>query len=198
MSSESAASLCVPSTSPVRESSLPPSSAPSTSPSPDLEAPIDYKYIEAEHCGVCCLPLQYDHICWSRGLINGYTCKCRRSPSEPSPTEPTPEEEAPTPQLACCTLPIPESNNDKDSKVNYKDPEEPKENQPLIPPPGYITNNPKYPFYYRIYVRNPLYRPNQGDWTHERLIVAPFIKYSTDYMLRHGRDIHPTWVKSLF
>ena len=39
MSSESAISLCIPSTSPVRASSLPPSSAPSTSPSPELETP---------------------------------------------------------------------------------------------------------------------------------------------------------------
>ena len=77
---------------------------------------------------------------------------------------------------------MPESNDDKDSEVNYKDPVEPTpENQPLILPPGYITNNPEHPFYYRIYVRNPAYRANQGDWTQERLIVAPFIKYSTDY-----------------
>ena len=52
MSSESALSLCIPSTSPVRASSLPPSSAPSTSLSPELEIPADYKYIGAEHCGV--------------------------------------------------------------------------------------------------------------------------------------------------
>ena len=48
MSSESAASLCVPSTSPVRVSSLPPSSAPSTSPSPEPEVAADYKYISAD------------------------------------------------------------------------------------------------------------------------------------------------------
>ena len=77
---------------------------------------------------------------------------------------------------------MPESNDDEDSKVNYEDPVEPTpENQPLIPPPGYITNNPEHPFYYHIYVRNPAYRANQGDWTHERLIVAPFTKYSADY-----------------
>ena len=74
MSSESAASLRIPSTSPVRASSLPPSSAPSTSLSPNLKVPADYKYIGADHCGVCHLPLQYDHICWSQGLVDGYTC----------------------------------------------------------------------------------------------------------------------------
>ena len=186
MSSESAASLHVPSTSPVRASSLPPSSAPSTSPSSDIEVPVDYKYIGADYCGICCLPLQYDHICWSQGLIDGYTCRCGRSSSETSPPEPTPEE-VPTPQLACRTLPMPESNNDEDSEVNYEDPEESnQENQPLVPPPGYITNNPEHPFYYHIYVRNPLYRANQGDWTHKRLIMAPLIKYSTDYTMVTG------------
>ena len=82
---------------------------------------------------------------------------------------------------------MPESNNGEDSEVNYEDPVEPsQENQPLIPPPGYITNNPEHPFYYCIYVRNPLYCANQGDWTHERLIVAPFIKYSADYTMVTG------------
>ena len=49
MSSESAISLCIPSTSPVRALSLPPSSNPSTSLSPDLEVKNDYKYIGANH-----------------------------------------------------------------------------------------------------------------------------------------------------
>ena len=186
MSAESAASLCVPSTSPVRALFLPPSSAPSTSPSSDIEVPADYKYIGADHCGTCHLPLQYDHICWSQGLVDGYTCRCGKSSSEPSPPEPTPEE-APTPQLARHTLPMPESNDGEDSEVNYEDPVEPSpENQPLIPPLGYITNNPEHPFYYHIYVRNPAYHANQGDWTHERLIVAPFIKYSTNYTMVMG------------
>ena len=75
-----------------------------------------------------------------------------------------------------------EDNDSEDSEVNYEDPEEDnKENQPPRPLPGFINNNPDHPFYYRIYVRNPLYCANEGDWTHKRLIVAPFIKYSTDY-----------------
>ena len=75
-----------------------------------------------------------------------------------------------------------EDNNEEDSKVNYEDLEESnKENQPPIPPLGFINNVPDHPFYYRIYVRNPQYRANEGDWTRERLIVAPYIKYSADY-----------------
>ena len=65
MSSESAISLHIPSTSPVRVSLLPPSSVPSTSLSPELAVPADYKHVSADHCGVCCLPLQYNHILWS-------------------------------------------------------------------------------------------------------------------------------------
>ena len=75
-----------------------------------------------------------------------------------------------------------EDNDNEDSEVNYKDPEEAnKENQPPRLLPGFIDNNPDHPFYYRIYVRNPLYRANKGDRTNERLIVAPFIKYSANY-----------------
>ena len=74
---------------------------------------------------------------------------------------------------------MPVDDNDEDSEINYK--KSNKENQPPHHPPGFITNNPDHPFYYRIYVRNPLYRANEGDWTHKRLIVAPYIKYSTDY-----------------
>ena len=111
MSSESAISLHVPSTSPVRASSLPPSSAPSTSPSPELEVPADYKYISADHCGICRRPLQYDHIAWRRGSVDGYTCRCgRTSSSEPSVPDNTPEGTL-TPQLGRRMLPMPEDNN---------------------------------------------------------------------------------------
>ena len=80
-----------------------------------------------------------------------------------------------------------EDNNNEDSEVNYEDPEEAdKENQPPCLPPGFINNNPNHPFYYRIYVRNPLYRTNEGDWTHERLIMASYIKYSANYMHVEG------------
>ena len=77
---------------------------------------------------------------------------------------------------------MPEDNNDEDSEVNYDDPEEAdKENQHLVAPPGFINNVPDHPFYYRIYVRNPQYSANQSNWAKERLIVAPYIKYSADY-----------------
>ena len=61
-----------------------------------------------------------------------------------------------------------------------------KENQPPIPPLGFINNNPNHPFFYRIYIRNPLYCTNEGDWTHRRLIVAPYIKYSANYTMVEG------------
>ena len=79
-------------------------------------------------------------------------------------------------------MPMKEDNNNEDSEVNYEDPEEAnKENQPPRPLPGFINNNPDHPFYYHIYVRNPLYCTNEGDLTHKRLIMAPYIKYSADY-----------------
>ena len=182
MSSESAVSLRVANTSPVRASSLPPSSIPSTSPSPELEVPADYKYIGADHCGVCHLPLQYDHIAWHRGLVDGYSCRCgRTSSSEHSAPDNTPEGTC-TPQLGRRTLPMPEDNDDKDSEVHYDDPEEVnKENQCLAPPPSFINNVPDHPFYYCIYIRNPKYTTNQSNWAKERLIVAPYIKYSANY-----------------
>ena len=75
-----------------------------------------------------------------------------------------------------------EDNDDEDSEVNYEDPEKPnEENQSLAPPPGFINNVPDHPFYYRIYVRNPEYSANQSNWAKERLIIAPYIKYSADY-----------------
>ena len=77
---------------------------------------------------------------------------------------------------------MPVDDNDEDSEVNYEDPEEAdKENQRLVPPPGFINNVPDHPFYYRIYVKNPKYQTNQANWATERLIVAPYIKYSADY-----------------
>ena len=80
-----------------------------------------------------------------------------------------------------------EDNNDEDSEVNYEDPEEPnKVNQPPIPPPGFINNNPNHPFYYCIYIRNPLYCANEGNWTHKKLILAPYIKYSANYTMVEG------------
>ena len=171
MSSESAISLHIPSTSPVRVSSLPPSSAPSTSPTPGLEVPTNYKYIGADHCSVARLPLKYNHISWRQGLVDGHSCHCGRTSSEPSPPDNTPEGTL-TPQLGRHTLPMKEDNNDEDSEVNYEDLEESnKENQFPAPPPGFINNIPNHPFLYCIYIRNPLYRTNEGDWTHKRLIV---------------------------
>ena len=79
---------------------------------------------------------------------------------------------------------MPEDNDNEDLEVNYNDSN--KENQPPIPPLGFITNSSDHPFFYHIYVRNPLYCANEGDWTHKRLIVAPFVKYSADYTQVEG------------
>ena len=98
---------------------------------------------------------------------NSHTCKCGRPSSQPLPPDNTPEE-APTPQLAHCMLPMQEDNNNEDSEVNYNNFN--KENQPPIPPPGFITNSPNHPFFYHTYVRNPQYHANEGDWTHKRLM----------------------------
>ena len=163
MSSESAASLRVPSTSPVRASSLPPSSAPSASPSPEPEVTNKYKYIGADHCGVCRLPLQYDHIMWSRGLIDGHTCHCEKTSTEPSPPDVTPQEVL-TPQLARRTLPMP-IDDDEDSEINYK--ESNREHQSPRPPPGFITNNPDVTPQRGVLVRRV---PNVQDRDRVRLV----------------------------
>ena len=84
-------------------------------------------------------------------------------------------------------MPMPEDNDDKDSEVNYEDPEEAnEENQRLAPPPGFINNTPDHPLFYCIYVRNPQYSTNQENWAKERLIVASYIKYSTNYTHMEG------------
>ena len=56
-----------------------------------------------------------------------------------------------------------------------------KRTSPLFHLRDSLTTTPTMPFFYHIYIRNPLYRANEGDWTHERLIVAPFVKYSANY-----------------
>ena len=91
---------------------------------------------------------------------------------------------------------MPEYSEDSMSEVNYEE----TQNQDPIPPAGFITNNPTHPFFYPIHIPNPTYRETDNTWTGTRTIVAPFIRYSPDfttvYVLRHGRDVHPTWVKS--
>ena len=165
-----------PATSPVRASSEP-SSPVSTGPldlEPATDRPVsDYQYNGATHCGECRRPKKYDHIDWRRGLVDGYTCQCSKSPSPPDNTPNDP----PTPQLARRTIPFPEEDKEDDvfSSINYK--ESDKENETPIPPPGFIHNDPNHPFFYPIYLPCGTGRATR---------IAPYIRYSPDYTLVEG------------
>ena len=110
------------------------------------------------------------------------------TPSIPSPPENTPTHSL-TPQLGRRSVPIIEKDDDEDSKIDYNrgdDDTDNKENQPPRAPVSYIPNIADSLYFYPIYVRNPAYRRprNNNDFTpgrEQRVILAPFIKYSTDY-----------------
>ena len=110
------------------------------------------------------------------------------TPSLPSPPDNTPNC-SPTPQLGCRSVPIVEKDDDEDSEINYDGADtngNNKENQPPRAPVSYIPNIPDSLLFYPVYVKNPAYRgPHQdNDFTpgrEQRVILAPFIKYSTDY-----------------
>ena len=76
------------------------------------------------------------------------------SPSLVSAPENTPTSRSPTPQLAICSQPI--LDNDDDSVVDYDRPvtEEDKDTAP----PGYLLNDPQSRVFYPIYLQNPQYR----------------------------------------
>ena len=105
------------------------------------------------------------------------------SPPDNTPTRPL------TPQLAHHSVPIIEKDDNEDSKINYDSADnsgDNKENQPPCAPVGYIPNIPNSLLFYPIYVKNPAYRgPCQdNDFTpgrEQQVILAPYIKYSTDY-----------------
>ena len=80
------------------------------------------------------------------------------------------------PQLAIRTLPMPEDSKDSTSDVNY----EASQDQTPIPA-CFITNDPTHPFFYPIHVPNPTYQETDNTWTGTRTIVAPFIRYSSDF-----------------
>ena len=116
------------------------------------------------------------------------------SPPPPStPTIPSPPENTPTcsltPQLGHRSIPIVEKDDDADSEINYHSSVhsgDNKENQPPRPPVGHIPNIIESLYFYPIYVRNPAYRGplEDNDFTpgrEQRVILALFIKYSTDY-----------------
>ena len=66
-----------------------------------------------------------------------------------------------------------------------------KENLPPCAPVSYIPNIPNSLLFYPIYVKNPAYRGpcNNNNFTpgcEQRVILTPFIKYSTDYTHMFG------------
>ena len=94
-----------------------------------------------------------------------------------------------TPQLAHCTVPIVKKDNNEDSEIDHDSADnsgDNKENQLPCPPISFIPNIQDSLLFYPIYVKNPAYRgPHQdNNFTpgHEQQVVlAPFIKYSTNY-----------------
>ena len=86
-------------------------------------------------------------------------------------------------------VPIVKKDNNEDSEINYDGADNSsnnKENQLLCPPISYIPNIPNSLLFYPIYVKNPAYRgPRQDNnftpGREQQVILAPFIKYSTNY-----------------
>ena len=46
-----------------------------------IENPPKRAAKEPVDCPTCRLPLKYDHIAWCRGLTDGYTCQCNKTPT---------------------------------------------------------------------------------------------------------------------
>ena len=115
------------------------------------------------------------------------------SPSMVSAPENTLTSCSPTPQLAIRSQPI--LDNDNDSVVNYN--RSVVEEDEDTGPPGYLVNDPQSRVFYPIYLQNPQY--SQGS-TQPRMMLAKYIKYSTDYryafgMLKKGGEIRDTPVQ---
>ena len=117
------------------------------------------------------------------------------SPSVLSAPENTPTSRSPTPQLAIRSQPI--MDNDNDSVVDY--------NQSVVTededsaPPGYLINDPQSRHFYPVYLSNPDYSNSSGN-TKPRMVLAKYIKYSTDYryaygMLKKDREVRDTPVQ---
>ena len=110
------------------------------------------------------------------------------TPSIPSPSDNTPTCSL-TPQLGCRSIPIVEKDNDADSEIDYHSSNNSgnnKENQPPCAPVSFIPNILDSLLFYPIYVRNPAYHGPRDDnnftpGCEQQVILAPFIKYSTDY-----------------
>jgi len=55
-------------------------------------------------------------------------------------------------------------------------------------PVGFIPNDPLGRMFYPIYVKNPAYCPTRSGYEGRRLRLAPYIKYSPDYMMVFGTN----------
>src|SRR6201996_2923266 len=110
-----------------------------------------------------------------------------------SAPENTPTSCSPTPQLAIRSEPI--MDHDNDSVVNYNEPSVQEEDDTA--PPGYLLNDPHCRHFYPIYLANPQFGTTREE---PRMILAKYIKYSTDYryaysMLKKGGEVRDLPVK---
>ena len=98
----------------------------------------------------------------------------------PTPTDsslPSPPDNTPTNLLS----PINDNDNAITSIISYHEQAAPAIDL-SVPPLGYIRNDMDSRFFYPIYIKNQLHNINGGD----KYILAPFIKYTSDYTQVHG------------
>ena len=96
-----------------------------------------------------------------------------------SAPENTPTDCPLTPQLAIWSEPI--LDNDNDSLVNYA--RSVLEEDEDTAPTGYLINDPTSCHFYPIYLNNPSFGI---ECSQPRMILAKFLKYSTDYQYAYG------------
>ena len=98
----------------------------------------------------------------------------------PTPTDlsiPSLPDNTPTNPLS----PIDDNNDAVTSIISYHEQATPTIDL-SVPPLGYIRNNMDSRFFYPIYIKNQLHNSDRGD----KYILAPFIKYTSDYTQVHG------------
>ena len=77
--------------------------------------------------------------------------------------------------------PINDNNDAVTSIISYHEQSAPTVDL-SVPPLGYIHNDMDSRFFYPIYIKNQLHNSDGGD----KYILAPFIKYTSDYTQVHG------------
>ena len=99
----------------------------------------------------------------------------------PTPTDssiPSPPDNTPTNPLS----PIDDNDNAITSIISYHE-QAPPAVDLSVPPLGYIRNDMDSRFFYPIYIKNQLHNSSSGE---DKYILAPFIKYTSDYTQVHG------------